>query len=866
MSTADAADLPSDIDTVDGHARMRRTAIDELPGRVGRYVILRRIGEGGMGVVLEAFDPELDRRVAIKLLQPTRVGSRASQRLLREAQVMARLSHPNVVQVYDAGVADQRVFLAMELVRGQTVRAWLDSKPRPWREILRRFVEAGRGMAAAHEAGIIHRDFKPENILIAENGRVRVADFGLANVDGMTHDSRPAEMRPRAESTLTSTGAVVGTPVYMAPEQHAGLDLDAAADQFSFCVALHEALFRQRPFEGTSAIQVAANVLAGRYVEPPRGRGVPRWVADVIRRGLSVERKDRWPDLPALLTALERDPGAIRRRWLTTATLAGTLGVSAWAIASRPEDAPCDSGREQMGAVWNDTTRTSIGESLESSARLDALAGQKVVEALDRYADDWVEAHHVTCMAHRDGEISSELLDTAMGCLQRRHDAIGRFVEILHEGEPAAIAGSPVAAVALPAVASCTDRRVLTTLVAPPRDPATAEAVHLLRRRLTQAEVTHSAGSIEKAQSELATIEREAAPLAYGPLQAEVALVIGRLAMERAEYPEAQPWLTQAASAGLAAGADAVAAEALARKLFADVMLANDAKLVMFDAPIAQGLVERLGNPPALAAMLSNNVGVLHAMDNDSRGAIEHFTHAIEMAADAPDVNPVDRAAYTMNLALQTPEQGQRDLLFDRAQAIVSQALGPNHLRTLEIAIRRADHTDDPVRALELKRETCSEITERMPDDYGQCHTCYWRLAELHEEVDQPGNALVSVRSAASCLDRIVVSYDGEYVEVQRSMTKAYEAVLEGRYDRALEETARAKRRLEPQMPSPWIASQLADVAVLEARSLVALGRGAEAAHDLDAAIAAYQKRAEMNHDRTWKARRERAERLRAAL
>ncbi|MBX7084495.1 MAG: serine/threonine protein kinase, partial [Nannocystaceae bacterium] len=285
--------------TLDGLARTRAREA-EVPRRVGRYTVLRHLGKGGMGQVLEALDPELDRRVALKLLRVGRGGTAANARLLREAQVMARISDPHVVQVYDAGLAGDRVFLAMELVRGRTLRQWLAAGPRPWREILRVMIDAGRGLAAAHAVGVIHRDFKPDNVLVDDDGRVRVADFGLANLErAAVAAARPGNFEGRFVG-LTQTGAIVGTPLYMAPEQHAGLELDARADQFSFCVALHEALLGAHPYPGTTAIELAAAVLAGRYVAPPSRRGLPRALVRAIERGLATDPGRRFVDIEAL--------------------------------------------------------------------------------------------------------------------------------------------------------------------------------------------------------------------------------------------------------------------------------------------------------------------------------------------------------------------------------------------------------------------------------------------------------------------------------------------------------------------------------------------------------------------------------------
>ncbi|HZN95396.1 MAG TPA: serine/threonine-protein kinase, partial [Myxococcales bacterium] len=221
---------------------------DALPrgATIGRYLILRRLGEGGMGVVYAAFDPELDRKIALKVLRPARravAGSVAQARLLREAQAMARISHPNVVAVHDVGAHGDEVFVAMELVEGGTLTDWVEEKPRKLDELLRTFMEAGRGLAAAHSAGLVHRDFKPENVLVGKDGRVRVTDFGLARVD----EEGPLGAGKRTPSTLSSPaltqeGAIVGTPLFMSPEQAQGRIPDIRSDQYGFCASLYWAI------------------------------------------------------------------------------------------------------------------------------------------------------------------------------------------------------------------------------------------------------------------------------------------------------------------------------------------------------------------------------------------------------------------------------------------------------------------------------------------------------------------------------------------------------------------------------------------------------------------------------------------------
>ncbi|HLU65237.1 MAG TPA: protein kinase, partial [Kofleriaceae bacterium] len=267
------------------------------PGtRLGRYVITALEGKGGMGEVYAAEDPALGRRVAIKVLRrDLSSGSAGSleERLAREAQAMARLNHPAVVTVYDVGELDGRIFIAMEYVAGQTLAGWLAAEERPWRQVLARFIAAGRGLAAAHAAGLVHRDFKPENVLLGEDGRPRVADFGVARPLGVIEAAAPAGSpgtSPLLASSLTATGAVIGTPIYMAPEQLRGEPATPASDQFSFCASLYVGLHGARPFSGDTVTSLMKEVERGALREPPPGeQRVPAQVRRAVARGLASD-------------------------------------------------------------------------------------------------------------------------------------------------------------------------------------------------------------------------------------------------------------------------------------------------------------------------------------------------------------------------------------------------------------------------------------------------------------------------------------------------------------------------------------------------------------------------------------------------
>ncbi len=319
----------------------------QVSQRIGRYVLLKQLGEGGMGIVFAAYDDQLDRKVALKLLHEAKTGpSDQRQRMLREAQAMARVSHPNVVHVYDVGELNDRIFISMEYIDGMTLTAWQE-QPRNWTEILDMYRQAGQGLLAAHGNGLVHRDFKPDNVLIDKENHVRVADFGLARLQDSAPPIEAAPVLSDAEhpltgAALTRPGAISGTPGFMSPEQYHGAAIDGLSDQFSFCVALYDALFGRLPFAGDSLAEQAREVLAGRVRPPPEVSDVPRSIRQALLRGLSLDPQQRFPSMTELLAALElevkSDPTAAhdaRRRFsvliLGVATLLTMLiGFRSW--------------------------------------------------------------------------------------------------------------------------------------------------------------------------------------------------------------------------------------------------------------------------------------------------------------------------------------------------------------------------------------------------------------------------------------------------------------------------------------------------------------------------------------------------------
>jgi serine/threonine protein kinase len=294
--------------------------------RLGRFVLLRKLGEGGMGAVYAAYDEQLDRKIAVKLLHPIEKEQTLLRlRMLREAQAMARVSHPNVLHVYDVGELGSQIFIAMEFIDGVTLSTWQSEAPRTWQEILSVYLQAGRGLSAAHQAALVHRDFKPDNVLIDRRGIVRVGDFGLARLQGdpeaVHAEARAANTtaisQPALRSPLSQTGTLSGTPGYMSPEQFRCQPADSRSDQFSFCVALFEALFGLRPFLGDSLDEMFQTVTTGKRQEIPPATPVPIEIQHAILRGLSVDPSQRFASMDQLLDALdvdaERDPAGAKK-------------------------------------------------------------------------------------------------------------------------------------------------------------------------------------------------------------------------------------------------------------------------------------------------------------------------------------------------------------------------------------------------------------------------------------------------------------------------------------------------------------------------------------------------------------------------
>ncbi|MBL9104752.1 MAG: tetratricopeptide repeat protein [Myxococcales bacterium] len=646
-----------------------------LPARLGRYLVIERIGAGGMGVVVAAYDPELERKLAIKLIRADRAGSDARARLLREAQAMARLSHPNVVPVFDVGLVDDQVFVAMEFVRGQTLTKWLKAAPRPWREVLPLFIAVGRGLAAAHEAGMVHRDLKPDNVLVADNGRVQVTDFGLARTadDAPERlDVDPARASGLAED-LTQTGTILGTPAYMAPEQFMGLAIDARTDQFAFCVSLYQGLAGQMPFRGSNVEALGAAICTGR-LHDPRALRVPAWLRKVVLRGLRTDPAERWPDMPALLAALTRDPRRARLRWLGLAG-AAAAGMIVWRTTTTPATS-CSAAADELAGVWDDGRRAAVEAALRSTGLVYADATWSRVQAgLDAYAGAWSAMNVALCESGQP-----ELRTLQAGCLAVRRRELQAVVDVLAAADAGVGERAAQMVSALPGLAGCADALALRSGV--PAPAGAAADVAALRDALAGARAEAAAGRYAAALTGADAALAAAEPLAYRPLIGEIQLLRGRAHESLGDYTAAAVDLEAAWRAALASGDDALAIEAAAGAITVVGRYLARTETGFMWAGKAEAMLERHGRDDLPSARVLYNLGNLYERTGRYADAVAALERATELRSRALGPEHLEVAAAQVALANALMGQGQLaacEAALTRALAIQEAALGPEH-------------------------------------------------------------------------------------------------------------------------------------------------------------------------------------------
>jgi tetratricopeptide (TPR) repeat protein/tRNA A-37 threonylcarbamoyl transferase component Bud32 len=654
-----------------------------------RYLIIEVVGAGASGIVYAAYDPELDRKVAIKVMRSHDAANAAQDktRLLREAQAIARLVHPNVVAVHDVGSVDDRVFLVMELVDGRTLAAWLREAPRSWREIVAVFAQAGRGLSAAHVAGLVHRDFKPENVLIGRDGRVLVTDFGLARAAGaVKEESSPISPASLLARQLTLSGVAAGTPAYMPPEQLRGEASDARSDIFSFCVALYQALHAQHPFDGETLGDITGEIESGRVRPPPRDSKVPLELHRLLVRGLSAQPEARFATLDELLAELGRDRRAALRRAAVAAALVLVAGLGGGALlsAQRQKTQLCRGAEAKLAGVWDDARRTQLAQVFAATNTPYAADAERTTRtALDDYTRRWVAMRTEACEATRvHGEQSEELLDLRVACLDGRRQDLQALVELFVHADAALVARAAAAAEALPDLDACRDTAALKSPVRLPRDPVARARIDKLRQKVAEARALTQAGRYADAAHAAAAAVNETAATGYRPLEAEARYVAGRVATETAEYDAARRHYIDAALAADAGRDDVLAAMSWAR--LAQTVGFHQAH---YDeglewARYAQARLDHIGDSPRVERVLRLARGSIYADQGKLELAAAEHRRALALDEQIWGGDSIDVAETLVFLGNDYYWRGQWDealAVYQRSLAIRGKIEGTAH-------------------------------------------------------------------------------------------------------------------------------------------------------------------------------------------
>lgn len=630
--------------------------------RVGRFAVLEELGRGGMGVVHAAFDRTLDRKVAIKSILFSRASNEAARRrMTEEARSMAKLSHANVVHVYEVGEHDERVYIAMEYVDGPTLAKWLETPRRP-EAILELFLAAGAGLLAAHRAGVIHRDFKPENVLLDAEGVPKVADFGLAGVESTdTPDSWSA-------AGITKTGDCIGTPRYMAPEQHRGRAATPASDQFSFCVALFEALSGTHPFLTEDLSDFIPAMESARVVTDTR-RPIPRQLRPLLIRGLQHDPQSRFTTFEELLSALRATQDS-KRTWLGFGLAAVSVGAIVTASMLETTEEPCVGVGESMGRVWSSSERTAL--ETRFGGKGDVENAEQMSRHVDRYTESWVAARVDACMATHRGEQSERRLDLRMQCLDAQEVEFEVSLEVVH----ALAATDRLQALdtldGLPSVDACEDGAALELRAPGDALAQHAEASALLRRRLATLKARLRAGQLDAARDETTAILAEAEQIGDERARAEAMSWLGWREAQSEAYARAEPRMREAYFTAAAAGLDEVAIGIAVDLANAE---ANDGTAEVAArwhehaaAAVSRGRFENSD----LDAYLQHSRGVLADVSGKHTDAVLHFRRALA-TLEALGAQPPRSDASSVHRSLGMALQALRE--HDEARAQLEKAL-----------------------------------------------------------------------------------------------------------------------------------------------------------------------------------------------
>ncbi len=699
---------------------------------ISRYLIVSLLGRGGMGVVYRAYDPDLNRQVALKLVGLGELSSdardRARQRLMREAQALAKLSHPSVVAVYDVGTIGDDVFIAMELIEGSTLRAWLLEGPRSAREILRVFRLAGEGLASAHKVGVIHRDFKPDNVMVDRNGRVRVLDFGLARLGPSTRPSRvslPVIFQAPTSSELTHAGTVLGTPAYMSPEQDAGLEAGAASDQFSFCVALYEALFGRGPHRGDSYDELAHSRANGDVIPPPKIAGVTSRVRRAVLVGLRPVASDRHRNVDDLIGELEpHGLGSRRRIAIAIASALALGGAGTWAVArstTAGSGPSCAFVADETAKLWSPQRRDRIVATFARHNARGAELGTAVAGTIDRWTADWADARTALCRQPHEEKpdlVSESKTAERLQCLEREASMLDATLTLL-TSDVGVVENASEAIVKMRPVSECTSLQ--GSEVSDQEKLDAMPVIGMIVRSRMELRDGHNDQALAFAQNAVNTArarKSQAISVAWQAL-GDVQAATGQLAAARASYHDA-------AIASAEIHEDGMVADTWIATLmltFQDHVIDDNVRSALFAAKLA---VTRLAANDDRRPRYHYTTGTIDVIEGKLDDAIADLQLAVaEWSKLDPKKYAGEIGTAQNSLGMVYTERGE----WDKAKNALDQAA----------AGLRAMSPEAPQLGLVLDNDAALELAQ---DHYEQAEAYMYQALALLDRPDQPQPAL----------------------------------------------------------------------------------------------------------------------------
>lgn len=667
----------------------------DVPTNIGRYRVECTIGSGGMGVVYRAVDGALERKLAIKLIRGAQQASPTEKaRLVQEARAMARLSHPNVVTVHEVGEHEGQLFIAMEYVKGCSLTQWLEARHRPWTQILSMMLGAGKGLAAAHAAGIVHRDFKPDNILVGDDGRPRVADFGLAwtsapqSAQFETTEQTPVrDGSASAQICQTRTGTILGTLAYMAPEQYRGAQPSFAADQFSFCVALYRALYGHLPYDAASSTLYQARVRTRDVRPPAAGTKVTKSIRSAILRGLSPRPQERWPSLEALLEVLQHRSRPTR--WFPAALavigLAAVFGVATSMADDNPRGGDsCPPLAEVFAGNWDDAAQQRLQQKFEHATTKSALAWRTVKASLDQYNDRWSLEYSKACHERRTST-DAELVEVEhrLACLRIERETFTELVSRIGS-EQVDDVDAMLAASGLPSPELCQSAPTDVK----PRSRVWKQQQLRVRKLLARSTVDIDLHRLDAARSSIHDALQLAQELADPGLEAEARLALGRAQRAGGNH--------QAARSELVHARQLVREHPMYRALelriliqLIDVIGTQPKELTHAEHLYeeATALSQQLGRPTLLEAYLANNFARVLRVHGRDQAATAGYLNAYTLLRQSLGDSAPETIAVRVNLGVVQSRQGQPEAVAVLRQALEQQlsVVGEYHPRTPSI-------------------------------------------------------------------------------------------------------------------------------------------------------------------------------------